>query len=254
MARWANCPGSYRLCQQAPAQPTSIYAATGTVAHDLVELALRSGGMWSAQARLGECVVRDGHEVTLDAGMISGVEMMFAYVVRTRADHFWMTVEVTVELEWIFANDRPPLEPLFGRADVVLLGDNAVEIVDYKNGRGVLVQAQDNMQLYYYAAGALKVSDPPVAPIEWVRLTIVQPNATTREKIRTIRIPTIDLLLWIDDVLIPAVRAVEDPDAPVVPGRWCQFCPAMGVCPAMHERALAVAELEFKPYTQGDQP
>ena len=43
-ARWMNCPGSVQLAESLPEQDTTTkYAAEGTVAHALAELALRMG-------------------------------------------------------------------------------------------------------------------------------------------------------------------------------------------------------------------
>ena len=46
------------------------------------------------------------------------------------------------------------------------------------------------------------------------------------------------------DLVEIAERALA-PDAPLVPGEHCTFCRGAVVCPALHERALAVAASEF---------
>ena len=53
-----------------------------------------------------------------------------------------------------------------------------------------------------------------------------------------------ELVEWSADLLEAAERAL-DPEAPLVPGAWCRFCPAAGVCPALREQALATAQAEF---------
>ena len=150
----------------------------------------------------------------------------------------------------------PPPVPMFGRADVICIDPvgRHIEIVDYKNGSGVIVGVRDNPQLLYYTAGVLagladaarkeglSASD---LTIELLRLTVVQPNARTQEKIRSWDVSTLDVLMWVDDVLVPAVRACEQPDAPYVSGSWCRFCPVAQSCPRLLEDAQAAARQAF---------
>jgi hypothetical protein len=247
MARWMHCPGSYRLSQQAPKRRASVWAATGTIAHDLVELTLVTGDRAALRAKCDEVLVLDGHEVTLSADLIQGVELMVDYVESVRDKYDEVLIEHTVSLDRVFPPTAPPPEPLYGRTDVLMLNENALEVVDFKNGRGVLVSVEDNPQLMYYAAGALLSAQ--LRTIEHVRMTVVQPHAETAAKIRTCEVSAIDVMLWIDDVLIPAVRAAAQPDAPLVMGQWCRFCPALAECPRMFDLAQQAAAREFLPYT-----
>ena len=49
--------------------------------------------------------------------------------------------------------------------------------------------------------------------------------------------------------LIDYAKATEDPHAPLVPGDHCRFCPAggAGICPALKDKANAVAAQVFAP-------
>ena len=58
--------------------------------------------------------------------------------------------------------------------------------------------------------------------------------------------PAIDLIDFAADIYYAAKRT-EDPDAPLVPGDHCRFCPGAGTCPAIHKKALALAKTEFTP-------
>lgn len=51
------------------------------------------------------------------------------------------------------------VEEGFGTGDCVIIADGTLHIVDYKHGRGVLVEADDNPQMKLYALGALELFD-----------------------------------------------------------------------------------------------
>ena len=70
------------------------------------------------------------------------------------------------------------VEEGFGTGDCVIIGDGTLHIVDYKHGRGVLVEADDNPQMKLYALGALELFDC-IYDIDTVSMTIYQPDAPT---------------------------------------------------------------------------
>ena len=63
----------------------------------------------------------------------------------------------------------------FGTGDLVIVADGVIEVIDFKGGRGVRVDANCNSQLMLYALGALLEFDP-LYDIHHVRMTIVQPR------------------------------------------------------------------------------
>ena len=63
----------------------------------------------------------------------------------------------------------------FGTGDLVIVADGVIEVVDFKSGRGVRVDAHRNSQLMLYALGALLEFDS-LYDIHHVRMTIVQPR------------------------------------------------------------------------------
>ena len=66
----------------------------------------------------------------------------------------------------------------FGTADCIIIGGGRLCVVDYKNGSGVPVEAENNSQMMLYALGALKFYGPIFgSSIQDIHLTIVQPNA-----------------------------------------------------------------------------
>ena len=56
-----------------------------------------------------------------------------------------------------------------------MISDGTLHIVDFKYGRGVLVEAEDNPQMKLYALGALEIFDC-LYDIDTVSMTIYQPR------------------------------------------------------------------------------
>jgi len=249
--RWLSCPGSFRLSQTAPHRPSSIYAATGTLAHEYIENAVTSGVEIVLPSELGRVWSRDGHLITVDQAFIDGIHVMLDYFYEAcgrgpepRPDADWRDVEFRVDLDSYFPG-RPPV-PVFGTVDAGIVSGEILEVVDYKNGSGITVSAVENPQLMFYGAGVLGAL--PAAQrdqVKTVKLTIVQPHASGVSPIRSWEIDVVDLLMWVDEVLVPGVEACAQPDAPLVPGSWCRFCPVSHACPKLMADALEMAKAEF---------
>jgi hypothetical protein len=146
---------------------------------------------------------------------------------------------------------------MFGRVDVALLdlAHGVLEIIDYKNGAGVFVTVKDNPQLLYYAAGVLReLPANQLRRLKTIKLTVVQPNAPGSDPVRSHEITPVDLLMWVDDVLVPGVHACAQDDPPLVPGAWCRFCPAIHVCPQLQQDANEMAKRDFADHILPDDP
>jgi hypothetical protein len=245
--RWLKCPGSFRLSQTAPHRPSSIYAATGTLAHEYIENAVKGGITEFDQNEAGEVCSCDGHQITVDQDFIDGVNVMLDYLQGTTALCDWMDVEFHVNLDSYFPGPFPPV-PMFGTVDagILHLRDKTLEVVDYKNGSGITVSAVENPQLMFYAAGVLtRLPSDQRDQVRTIKVTIVQPHATGVAPIRSWEIDVLDLLMWVDEVLVPGALACAQPDAPLNPGSWCRFCPVSHACPKLMADALEMAKREF---------
>ena len=242
--RWMHCPGSFRLTQQAPPRPPSTYASRGTLAHTYIEELISAGDSNLSDLEVGTIRQVGQHVIEVDQDFVDGVNLMLDYVNQQVRRIVSYQVEFQVSLDSYF-NKRPPV-PLFGRVDLAVIDkvNRHLEVIDYKNGIGILVQPRDNPQMLYYAAGVLRQLIASTK-IEKVTLTVVQPHARTVEKIRSWTIDVVDVWLWIDDELIPAIEACARPDAPLVPGPWCRFCPAAFICPQLAAEANKMAAHEF---------
>lgn len=230
MYRWSKCPGSVRLCAVVP--PTSsVYADEGTKAHELA-------AKWLLEPHNAEALLR-----VMPAEMIDAVRVYVDYVLAKEPS----TVQL-IEHKFHLKAVHPAC---FGTADAVLWSPDTktLETVDYKHGAGVPVEVKGNPQLRYYALGALLELG---VPAKTVVSTIVQPRCVHPDgPIRSETYTAFDLLDWAAD-LVTYVEETEKPDAALVPGNHCRFCPAAAVCPALQAHSLQLAKAEFGPVTAYD--
>lgn len=114
---------------------------------------------------------------------------------------------------------------LDGTADVTIIGDDFIETIDLKTGRGH-VDADDE-QLRYYSAGTLAeyLDKDGVCPFEYGRATIIQPLGESGQPIRHHDYSPIELISWMNNTVKPAYVASLDPNAPATPSeKGCKWC------------------------------
>lgn len=242
--RWWNCPGSVRLSQAIPAPPPSIYAQEGTAFHALMEWCLKGnrdpGDFLGFPVRLDEKGIAG--EIRIDEEMVATANLAVA------ALRPFMNLDpdgaVLIEQRFSLESLNPP-GPMFGTADLVMWHPRSRELVviDFKYGAGVAVDVENNPQLQYYALGAM------LAHPEWrpriVTMGIIQPRAVHPEgAFRYIGVGPEVLLEWSVYLIAKATDTFRG-GAPLRPGDWCRWCPAQGVCPALADRALQAAMVEF---------
>ena len=225
MYRWAACPGSVALSKGLP-NTESEYAREGTLAHGI-----------AADCLVNQCDAADHPDCPSD-------EMAQAIQVYLDECRTWMQEAGEnwyAECKFDLSSVHPGC---FGTADFVayVRRKKLLVVLDFKYGAGVLVDAVANPQLEYYALGALLQSGHPAAR---VRMGIVQPRIATPTG--GIRYDTQSVVRLLDfrTELKGYAEATEQKDAPLVPGKHCQFCPAAGVCPALHAEAMKAAAHDF---------
>lgn len=221
MSRWSKCPASVRLSKDMP-NISSSYAEEGTRAHELAEKILRG-----EKVNFSDC----------DDEMVEAV-MTYANFI-----HSLKWTKLLIEERFHLKELHPDL---FGTSDAVLYfeEEKLLMVVDYKHGKGLAVEAENNPQLMYYALGALMKTKLPCSHVEMV---IVQPRCFHPDgPIRRWKIDVIDLLDFSAD-LVDAAKMTENPNSEIVPGDHCRFCPAAPICPGLHQTAIEAAQEEFSP-------
>jgi len=211
--RWIHCPPSARLSETYE-DKGSDYAAEGTDAHSLCEFKLKMAlGM--------EADDPTEHLSWFNQEMDDNATGYAAYVLEqveaakeTCSDPIVMIEQRVDFSRWV--------EEGFGTADCIIIAGGTLQIIDYKNGLGVLVSAEENPQMMCYALGALELFDD-IYDIDAVRMTIYQPR---RDNLSTYDLSKEDLYRWADEVLKPAADLAFAGDGNFLCGEWSGFCKA----------------------------
>ena len=245
--RWWRCPGSVALTATLP-NPTSKFAAEGTLAHTLSEdLVTGKTDSLKLYARVGESVKVEGFDIEITEEMVGAAEAYRDIVAEILASIQSRRRPAPIVAKTEVKLDGKAIDPrLFGTAD--WLGyqkGNALHVVDLKYGKGV-VDVEDNKQLKTYAVMAMD-SEAGWA-FDDVFVHIFQPRARHEEGThRTVRFSTTELVEFRKE-LVAAVKETARAGAPLVAGSWCRssFCPAMRAgCPALHGALVKEAQVDF---------
>ena len=231
--RWLHCPPSARLCEGYD-DKGSNFAAEGTDAHALCEYKLR--------AALGMEAKDPTENLSwYDAEMEESANGYAAFVMELVEEAKKNCSDPVVLIEQRLDYSRYVAEG-FGTGDCVIIADGTLHIVDFKYGRGILVEAEDNPQMMLYALGALELFDC-LYDIDTVSMTIFQPR---RGNVSTYTLPKADLYEWADTVLAPAAELAWSGEGEYHCGEWCQFCKAKADCRERANANMELAKYEFK--------
>ncbi len=231
--RWLHCPPSARLCEGYD-DKGSNFAAEGTDAHALCEYKLRTA--------LGMEAKDPTEDLSwYDAEMEESATGYAAFVMELVEDAGKTCPDPVVLIEQRLDYSRYVAEG-FGTGDCVIIADGTLHIVDFKYGRGILVEAEDNPQMMLYALGALELFDC-LYDIDTVSMTIFQPR---RGNVSTYTLPKADLYEWADTVLAPTAELAWSGEGEYHCGEWCQFCKAKADCRERANANMELARYEFK--------
>lgn len=138
----------------------------------------------------------------------------------------------------------PGIENAFGTADLVGAAKDRTVIYDFKFGRGVAVDAEDNPQLKYYALAAMHTPATAgfFADDKPVEVFIAQPRVNDGERF-TRWMTTTKQLEAFGVELRMAVETALQPDAPLKMGPYCRFCSAKSGCTLYQNLATDAAAL-----------
>lgn len=233
--RWLNCPGSARLTENMP-DTTSPYAEAGRLAHEIAELKARNYFIEpmpkrSFNTKLKKLKESEHYERGMDGATDEYLEHL-----KARAMSYPTAPTVALEVQVDFSDIVPEG---FGTADCIMIGSGRLDVVDYKNGSGVVVEAENNPQMMLYALGALNYFRPIFGgSIKSVHMSIVQPNAGG---VREWECSVTDLLWWgWEGARLQAAKAWEGVQE-FHAGDWCRFCKAKATCT---ERAKTMFDVE----------
>ena len=224
--RVINCPASVKLVQKMPPKPSSEHADRGTLLHNVIAELLEFdkkpeqciGAQYKDQVLTQEL---------LDEKIIPALEALDAIDPEKQ-------MEYMVETRVSYGDFLPGV---FGSTDLLGRKDKRAIVLDWKFGDGVSVDAENNPQLLFYAAAAMRT---PAAQwifegAEEIECIIVQPPMVRRWVTTPARVKEFE------QELLYAVRLSSWPEPPMQEGDHCRWCAAKPICPRMTgatERAL----------------
>jgi len=129
----------------------------------------------------------------------------------------------------------------FGTGDCLIVADDTLNVIDYKHGLGVLVDAEKNPQMMCYALGALNLFDG-IYDIRQISMTIFQPR---RDNVSTYTMAKEELLQWADTILKPAAELAAKGEGEYRAGEHCRFCKIKATCRKRAEYNLELARYDF---------
>ena len=247
-SRWALCPGSIREEAKYPDQGSGPAAIDGTHSHTLLEECFKiDGAVIEPEAFIGLTLKDHEGEFTVMPDRIDRVRVAYDYIMEASLNGLCKIVSET-KVDPAFLLGRGDLS---GTVDIQIIAGNTLELIDYKDGMGI-VSAEGNMQLEQYAYGVLAGYKLPVNgayPFDYVKMTIIQPKLALRG-MPAITSHTVTVKSLLDNMgtIILQAAATDKPDAPLVPGEsQCKFCRAKGSCNALASNVMKEVGIMFQP-------
>lgn len=229
--RWLNCPPSAMLESEFPGGSNSA-AEEGTAAHAFCEHELKKALRRRSKRPVSDYDSDEMQEYT--DSYVDYVLEQLEVAKQTCKDPM-----VLIEQKVDFSEYVPDS---YGTADCIIVSDDTLQIIDFKYGLGVMVDAEQNTQQMCYSIGALNLFDS-LYDIEKVTMHIFQPR---RENVQNWTIPGDELKAWAENELKPKSQMALNGEGEYHPGEWCQFCKAAVRCRARAEEKLRLAQQEFK--------
>ena len=245
--RWALCPGSIREEAKFPDERSGAAAIDGTHSHTLLEYCIQHNEFIDPLTKVGAKFEDDDGDFVVDQARAERVKIAVDYIrERSMNGMFKVISEQRVDPQHLLGRDD-----LSGTVDCQIIGPDWIEIIDYKDGMGV-VSAEGNMQLEQYAYGVLAGYKLPINveyPVKRIIMTIIQPKLALKgmKAITSFERDVRDMLTNMGTIIVQAA-ATDAPDAPLVPGEsQCKFCRAKGSCAALASNVMKEVGIMFQP-------
>lgn len=231
--RWMHCTAAPRLEEHAE-DKGSDYAAEGTLAHAYCACKIKS--------LLGRPTDEEAKEIAEYAKYFSGEmdEYTDTYVTivmekynaaRAKTKDAMLLIETQLD----FSKYMPEA---FGTADAIIIADGVLEIIDFKYGKGVKVDANRNPQMMIYGLGAYEAFSFEYN-IKAVRMTIIQPRI---DNLSEYQLDATELVSWAENELTPKAKEAYEGNGQQNPGEWCQFCKVKASCKALATQCIETAD------------
>ena len=224
--RWLHCTGSPLLEKEFP-DTTSVYAKEGTLAHELCELKLKKYTTVMPKGTYTRAHNKIMKSELWQNEMESTSETYLEYVKEIMLS-CEIAPAVLIEKRVDFSRYVPEG---FGTADCLILAGDTLHAIDYKHGKGVVVDADHNPQMMLYALGAMSELSL-LYRFKFVHMTIVQPRVNN---ISEFTMSADELIEWGETVVKPKAEAAISGNGEFEAGDWCRFCRAKRQCKTRYE-------------------
>jgi hypothetical protein len=223
-SRWLACTPSVKL-EENYENTTSVYAEEGTFAHEYGELLLSLEYDYikkrSFNTKLKKLQVNDHFNKELEeyVGIYANTVIEFVNELKVNCKNVVVFLEQRVDFSaWVPGG--------FGTADVIVIADGIMHIMDLKYGKGVPVTAKGNSQLKIYGLGAYSEFGF-LCGIEKIKMTIIQPRL---ENISSVEVTLEELLNWAEEEVKVKAEMAYNGDGEYISGEHCRFCKAKNDC------------------------
>jgi hypothetical protein len=239
------CPGRPVMMKGLP-DSSSQYADEGTAAHTLLGWCIDNDR--PALAFKGRRIPVGMRTFEVNDDMCTAVQTAVDNIKAIAADGMVLSEQKVTYADYLGV----PREEAWGTSDIIAARGDELQVHDYKHGRGVEVDADDNPQMKLYALGALDAVEDTLGPFTTVRLVIHQPRIKDAPSEWTMTVD--ELKAWGRG---EARRSVEEQDGAermhardtLTNAEWeaiylrpneksCKFCKAKATCPALRGAAL----------------
>lgn len=224
--RWLHCTGSPLLEKEFP-DTTSVYAQEGTLAHELCELKLKKYTTVMPKGAYTRAHNKIMKSELWQNEMESTSETYLEYVKGIMMSYKIAPV-VLIEKRVDFSRYVPEG---FGTADCLILAGDTLHVVDYKHGKGVVVNADHNPQMMLYALGAMDELSL-LYRFKSVHMVIIQPRVNNSSEFT---MTADELRDWGESVVKPKAEAAISGNGTFEAGDWCRFCRAKRQCKTRYE-------------------
>lgn len=220
--KWLVCTPSARLEEKFP-NKSSDYMEEGTLAHSIAEFKVRNYCIETiTKTTYTKTINKFKKEEHFDKEMLAYTDIYLEFIkgeaLKSKEKPF-----IAVEQKVDFSKYVPEG---FGTADCIMISEETLHVIDFKYGKGVKVDAENNPQMKLYALGVLEQYGL-FYNISNIKMSIIQPRI---DNISSAEISKQDLLDWGENTVIPQAQKAFLGIGEFEQGEHCRFCRAKGAC------------------------
>lgn len=236
-ARWMACPPSVNLTKDMP-DTTSEYAAEGSLAHEIAELKLKKKivdpGMSTRKfnAEMKKLKAKELYQEEMQE--FTDIYVDFIQEQMCACEN---TPYVAVEQKVDFSQYVPQG---FGTADCIMISGDTIHVIDFKYGRGVVVDAEENPQMLLYALGAYLAYNF-LYDIKRIQMSVVQPRVSHFSSWEC----DVDYLLSFAEKAKEKALMAAEGQGEFQAGKHCKFCKAKTTCRTRAEENLELEGWQY---------